>query len=258
MSHKYKQFKKPGQSKKQLGSFGREESQESRPSFNPSKLFSPPKFKPLTDGQADLADAIDECDIVFGIGPAGSGKTHVSVALAVEALHAGDIHNIILARPCILVGGKPKTGFTPGSLRDKVSLYLRPLLDELKGLLGPRELDRLLDDETIELTSVEYIRGRTIKHAFLIIDEAQNATWDDLRAVISRLGKGSKILLMGDLSKMPNGKLKQCDLPVEEQGAFEFFADKSGKLDGIACVTLTVADIVRHPLVKKLIEAGIL
>jgi phosphate starvation-inducible PhoH-like protein len=226
-------------------------------SFNPARLFTPPKFKALTDGQVELVDAIDENDVIFGIGPAGSGKTRASVALSVESLHAGEIEHIIMARPCILVGGKPKTGFTPGSLRDKVSLYLRPLLDELKDILGHRELERLLEDETIELTSVEYIRGRTIKNAWLIIDEAQNASWDDVRAILSRLGKGSKILMMGDLSRGSNGRLRQCDLPKEEQGAFEYFAERFGKINGIATVTLTVADIVRHPLVKRMIEEGL-
>lgn len=224
------------------------------PRVNTRKLFHPSRVKAKSENQQDLLDAIDDNDIVFGHGPAGSGKTFLAVAKAVEALQNGDVSKIVLLRPTIGVGRT--SGFLPGTLHEKVLPYLRPLMDELGNFFTGQQLRKLIEDQVIELDSLEYVRGRTHKHSFVILDEAQNATRGDFEVFLTRLGEGSKFVITGDLTKKADGTLKQCDLQAGEQGAFEHFAGKFD-LDGIETVELTIVDIVRHPLVRKMLEQGL-
>lgn len=233
--------------------FERFEAEEIREKAAPA--VAPSRFRPRTAGQRDLLEAIDDHDIVYGLGPAGSGKTAACVAKAVEALKAGDVLRLILMRPTIEAG--PTLGFLPGTLEEKVSPYLRPLLDELGNHYAAKDLKKLLEDGTIELTSLGLCRGRTFKHAVVILDEAQNATFSDFDLFLTRLGEGSQYLITGDVSRREDGSLKQCDLPRHEQGALEKNAARFLHIEGIAAVTLTAADIVRHPLVRKMVEAGL-
>lgn len=220
-----------------------------------SKLFQPSKIRPKSEGQRQLIDAIDDATIVFAAGPAGSGKTYLAVAKACEMLSSGDIDGIVLLRPCIGVGAT--TGFLPGDLAAKVSVYLRPLLDELRNFHAAATLRELIEAGTIELTSLEYARGRTFKRKVVILDEAQNATRDDFRVFLTRLGEGSKYLITGDLSRNDDGSLTQCDLRRSEQGSFEDYSERFADLPGIANVRLCTLDIVRHPLVRLMVEAGL-
>ncbi|MGZ6045580.1 MAG: PhoH family protein [Isosphaeraceae bacterium] len=212
-----------------------------------SKLFRPSKIRPKSDGQSALITAIDHSTIVFADGPAGSGKTYLAVAKASEMLQNNDIDGIVLLRPCIGVGST--TGFLPGDLIAKVSVYLRPLLDELRNFHTAASLRELIEAGTIELTSLEYARGRTFKGKCVILDEAQNATRDDFRVFLTRLGEGSKYLITGDLS--------QSDLRSGDQGSFRHYAELFRHLPGVASIHLEVVDIVRHPLVRMMIEAGL-
>jgi phosphate starvation-inducible PhoH-like protein len=220
-----------------------------------SKLFRPSKIRPKSDGQRELIEAIDRATIVFAAGPAGSGKTYLAVAKACEMLATGDVTSIVLLRPCIGVG--MTSGFLPGDLKAKVSLYLRPLLDELRNFHTAAGLRDLVEAEAIELTSLEYSRGRTFKRACVILDEAQNATHADFRVFLTRLGEGSKYIVTGDLDRADDGSLKQCDLRRADQGAFEEYSERFAHLPGIANVRLASIDIVRHPLVRLMVEAGL-
>ena len=219
------------------------------------KLFRPATARPRTDGQRRLLEAIDSADITFADGPAGSGKTHLAVAKACEALANGEARHVVLIRPTVGVGRT--TGFLPGDLNAKVGVYLRPLLDELAHFHEPKKLAEMIEDRTIELTSLEYARGRTFRRSVVILDEAQNATRDDFRVFLTRLGEGSKYIITGDLSRSAAGGYQQCDLPACDQGAFEDYSGRFTHLTGIARVTLGVADIVRHPLVKAMVAAGL-
>ena len=222
-----------------------------------AELFKPKpiQFKPRTPGQAALCEAIDANDIVFVDGPAGSGKTFMAVAKACESLAAKDVRSIVLIRPTIGVG--PTTGYLPGDLNAKVSVYLRPLLDELRHFHRPDAIKEMIGDGTIELTSLEYARGRTFRRAVVILDEAQNATHEDFRVFLTRLGEGSQYIITGDLSRDEAGGYRQCDLHPRLQGAFEHYAGRFNHIPGIGRVALQVADIVRHPLVKAMVAAGL-
>jgi phosphate starvation-inducible protein PhoH and related proteins len=214
------------------------------------KLYSYPR--PKTDNQLVYMEAIDSNDIVFCTGPAGSGKTHLAVGMAVEALKDGDVKKIVAIRPCIGVG---KTmGFLPGKIENKVAPYLRPIMDELMKFFTPEEIRRLRANDILEMGSLEHIRGRTIEDAFVILDEAQNCTEKEMKAFLTRLGFGSKFVLNGDISRGRDGQYEQCDLPVRERGAFEAECNNLGDIEGIAVVKLTKLDIVRHPLVQKMQE----
>lgn len=221
----------------------------------PTRVFRPKRIQAKSQGQQDLLDAIDGNDLTFGLGPAGAGKTIIAVAKAVEALESGEVNRIILVRPCLGLGRT--SGFLPGTLEEKVSPFLRPLLDELENFYTAAQIQQKVADKTIELTSLEFIRGRTFKHAFVILDEAQNATYDEIKAFLTRLGQGSKYVITGDVTKGESGRLAQSDLPRDEQGALEHYADRLGDIVGVGVVTLKTVDVVRHPLVRLFLERGL-
>lgn len=213
------------------------------------RLYKMPR--PKTDNQLRYMEAIENNDVVFCTGPSGSGKTHLAVGMAVQALKDGECKRIVAIRPCVGVG---KTlGFLPGEIEDKVSPYLRPVLDELRKFFTADEIERLRRQGVLEMGSLEHIRGRTIEDAVVVLDEAQNCTEDELKVFLTRLGFGSKFIVNGDISRNGDGKYAQCDLPAHEQGAFERQCVELGDIDGIEVVGLTRLDIVRHPLVQKMV-----
>lgn len=218
-------------------------------------LFRKRPVKAKTPGQEDLIGAIDDSTITFGVGPAGSGKTYLASRLALEALEDGDVDKIILSRAAIGLG--PTSGFLPGDKDDKIRVYLRPLLDELGAALPPGSLDRLIEDGKIEFAPFEFLRGRNLRRAFVILDEAQNCTRKDFEAFLTRLAEGSKFVILGDNTLRTDGTYKQSDLPVPLQGALDEMIRLVEPIDDIEVVQLEMVDCVRHPLVRKLLEAGL-
>lgn len=202
-------------------------------------------IKAKTLGQKDYVDAIKKNDITFGIGPAGTGKTYIAVAMACNALKNKDVEKLILARPAVEAG--EKLGFLPGDLQEKVDPYLRPLYDALYDILGREATLRLKEKETIEVVPLAYMRGRTLDNSFIILDEAQNATKEQMKMFLTRMGFGSKIIVTGDIT--------QIDLP---RGKRSGLVDAMRILDGvggIAFCKLTDSDVVRHPLVRRIVNA---
>ncbi|ANB55683.1 phoH-like family protein [Anoxybacillus sp. B7M1] len=206
------------------------------------------KGKPVrvkTLGQRQYVAAIKKHDLVFGIGPAGTGKTYLAVVMAVHALKNGYIKRIILTRPAVEAG--ENLGFLPGDLKEKVDPYLRPLYDALHDILGTDHTQRLIERGTIEIAPLAYMRGRTLEDAFVILDEAQNTTPSQMKMFLTRLGFGSKMVITGDIS--------QIDLPRGVQSGLAAAKDILSSVSGISFVFLEQADVVRHPLVGKIIEA---
>jgi phosphate starvation-inducible PhoH-like protein len=202
-------------------------------------------LKAKTLGQKSYVQAARSHDIVLAIGPAGTGKTYLAVALAVRALKNKEVEKIILARPAVEAG--ERLGFLPGDLQEKVDPYLRPLYDALYDILGRDSALRLKEKETIEVVPLAYMRGRTLDNAFIILDEAQNATKEQMKMFLTRMGFGSKVIVNGDIT--------QIDLP---RGCRSGLIDAMGVLkdvEGIAFSRLTASDVVRHPLVRKIIDA---
>lgn len=202
-------------------------------------------LKAKTLGQKGYVQAARSHDIVLAIGPAGTGKTYLAVALAVRALKNKEVEKIILARPAVEAG--ERLGFLPGDLQEKVDPYLRPLYDALYDILGRDSALRLKEKETIEVVPLAYMRGRTLDNAFIILDEAQNATKEQMKMFLTRMGFGSKVIVNGDIT--------QIDLP---RGCRSGLIDAMGVLkdvEGIAFSRLTASDVVRHPLVRKIIDA---
>src|SRR5690606_12356976 len=204
------------------------------------------KGKPIrvkTLGQRQYVHSIRNNDLVFGIGPAGTGKTYLAVVLAVHALKNNQIERIILARPAVEAG--ESLGFLPGDLKEKVDPYLRPLYDALHDVLGAEHTERLIERGTIEIAPLAYMRGRTLDDAFVILDEAQNTTGAQMKMFLTRLGSGSKMVITGDKT--------QIDLPKGVQsGLIEVESILKG-ISGIDFVYLEQSDVVRHPLVAKII-----
>jgi phosphate starvation-inducible PhoH-like protein len=219
------------------------------------KLFAGPRAK--TDGQQHYMEDIEDNDIIFACGPAGSGKTHLAVGMAVQALKDESVKKIVAVRPCLGVGRT--LGYLPGDIEAKVAPYLRPIFDELRKFFTAEEIERLQRADLLEMGSLEHIRGRTFEDCFIIMDEAQNCTRDELKVFLTRLGMGSKYVINGDISRGWDGKYTQCDLPTSEQGYFEERCNRyeEGTINGIAVVKLTKLDIVRHPLVQAMIEDGL-
>lgn len=204
-----------------------------------------PQVSPKTVGQKYYLQAIASHDVTFGVGPAGTGKTYLAMAMAVSALHRGDVSRIILTRPAVEAG--EALGFLPGDLREKLSPYLRPLHDALTDMMPAEEVQKHMERETIEIAPLAYMRGRTLNNAFVILDEAQNTTNEQMFMFLTRLGYHSKAVVTGDPT--------QVDLPMSKQsGLLEaLLALKETK--GIATIRFDKKDVVRHPLVQTIINA---
>jgi len=200
---------------------------------------------PKTFGQRDYVHAIRDFDIVFAIGPAGTGKTYLAIAAAVAALRRRQVDRIVLTRPAVEAG--ENLGFLPGDLREKVDPYLRPLYDALQEFMGDEALRRALESHVVEVAPLAYMRGRTLRHAFVILDEAQNATLPQVKMFLTRLGPRSRAVVTGDIT--------QIDLPQPERSGLVCVQDILRGIDGISFVYLTDADVVRHPLVRRIILA---
>ncbi len=202
-------------------------------------------IRPRTHGQAAYVRAVEEHDIVFAIGPAGTGKTYLAVALAIGMMKRGLYRKLVLVRPAVEAG--EKLGFLPGSMAEKVSPYLRPLYDAIGDILPFAEVTRYMERDVIEVAPLAFMRGRTLDHAFVILDEAQNTTPKQMKMFLTRMGRRSKIVVTGDIT--------QTDLPRGGQSGLRDAHAKLKDIDGISFVELTRADIVRHPLVQKIVEA---
>jgi len=203
------------------------------------------EVRPKTAGQRAFVRAIESNTLTIGIGPAGTGKTFLAVAMAVRALKNRDVSRLILSRPAVEAG--EKLGFLPGDLREKVDPYLRPLYDSLEDLLDVAVVAKYLERGIIEVAPLAYMRGRTLNDAFVILDEAQNATADQLKMFLTRLGEGSKMVVNGDVT--------QVDLPAGGRSGLREAARRLDGLEDIATVELNETDVVRHPLVAKIIRA---
>jgi phosphate starvation-inducible PhoH-like protein len=198
-----------------------------------------------TLGQRHYVSAIKENDLVFGIGPAGTGKTYLAVVMAVNALKSGRVNKIILTRPAVEAG--ESLGFLPGDLKEKVDPYLRPLYDALNDVLGAEHTQRLIERGTIEIAPLAYMRGRTLDDAFVILDEAQNTTHAQMKMFLTRLGFSSKMVITGDQS--------QVDLPKGIKSGLIVAEEILKEVKGISFIFLEQSDVVRHPLVGRIIEA---
>ncbi|NCC21616.1 MAG: PhoH family protein [Alphaproteobacteria bacterium] len=199
--------------------------------------------KPRSEGQQRLMEAIDEYSLTLAIGPAGTGKTYLAITSAVEALEKGEIERIILSRPAMEAG--ESLGYLPGDMHEKMAPYLRPLYDALGDRMGGKRVRQLIEDGTIEIAPVGFMRGRTLNNAFVVIDEAQNCTYGQLKMLMSRLGWHSTMVVTGD----PD----QSDL-LEGISGLSTIADRLEALENIAVIRLGQGDIVRHPLVAEMLE----
>ncbi|MDN4525435.1 PhoH family protein [Fictibacillus fluitans] len=206
------------------------------------------KGKPIrvkTLGQRHYVTAMKKGDLVFGIGPAGTGKTYLAVVMAVAALKEGRIKKIVLTRPAVEAG--ESLGFLPGDLKEKVDPYLRPLYDALHDLLGMEHTERLIERGTIEIAPLAYMRGRTLDECFVILDEAQNTSPEQMKMFLTRLGFGSRMVITGDLT--------QIDLPRGKESGLKVAERTLNGVPGIQFIFLKQLDVVRHPLVQRIISA---
>nr|WP_256335958.1 PhoH family protein [Microbacterium sp. cf332] len=201
-------------------------------------------IRPKTPGQKAYVDAIDENTIVFGIGPAGTGKTYLAMAKAVQALQRKEVNRIILTRPAVEAG--ERLGFLPGTLTDKIDPYLRPLYDALNEMLDPELVPKLMATGTIEVAPLAYMRGRTLNDSFVVLDEAQNTTPEQMKMFLTRLGFGTRMVVTGDIT--------QVDLPQGTSGLRTVTRVLKG-IDDIHFATLTSEDVVRHTLVGRIVDA---
>lgn len=202
-------------------------------------------IRPKTLGQKQYIESIQQHDLVFGIGPAGTGKTYLSVVKAVHALKNGHAKRIILTRPAVEAG--ESLGFLPGDLKEKVDPYLRPLYDALHNVLGKEHSFRLIERGIIEIAPLAYMRGRTLDDAFVILDEAQNTTPEQMKMFLTRLGFGSKMVVNGDIT--------QIDLPAGAKSGLKIAENILQEISGISFMYLKDSDVVRHPLVQQIIAA---
>lgn len=201
--------------------------------------------KPKTLGQKQYVDAIKNNTIVFGVGPAGTGKTYLAVALAVKSFKAHEVNKIILTRPAVEAG--EKLGFLPGDLQEKVDPYLRPLYDGLSDMLGFESFQKFMEKGTIEVAPLAYMRGRTLENAFIILDEAQNTTPEQIKMFLTRLGNGSKMVITGDVT--------QIDLPDKQKSGLIEAIRVLENVEDIAIQQFNERDVVRHKLVQEIIKA---
>jgi len=202
-------------------------------------------IRPYTNGQKEYTRAMRDNDITFGIGPAGTGKTYLAVAQAVAFLKSAKISRIILVRPVVEAG--ERLGYLPGDLMDKVEPYLRPLYDAFYDLIPTERFNRYFEKGVIELAPLAYMRGRTLNDSFIILDEAQNTTPEQMKMFLTRLGFGSKAVVTGDIT--------QVDLPDNKQSGLKVVQDILRDIPGIAFVNLTNSDVVRHEIVQKIVRA---
>jgi phosphate starvation-inducible PhoH-like protein len=213
-----------------------------------TKIVTSPRKSPImarSSGQRNYVEAIQRHDIVFGIGPAGTGKTYLAVAMAVAALKREQVTRIILTRPAVEAG--EALGFLPGELEQKIMPYLRPLYDALRDMLEPEEIERLLTRQIIEIAPLAYMRGRTLNHAFVILDEAQNTTTEQMFMLLTRIGPSSKCVITGDVT--------QIDLPANKRSGVVEALQALKTIPEIATVYFTERDVVRHELVRAIISA---
>ena len=202
-------------------------------------------IRPKTLNQKHYVDAIDAHTIVFGIGPAGTGKTYLAMAKAVQALQAKTVNRIILTRPAVEAG--ERLGYLPGTLYEKIDPYLRPLYDALHDMIDPESIPKLIAAGTIEVAPLAYMRGRTLNDAFIVLDEAQNTTPEQMKMFLTRLGFGSKIVVTGDVT--------QIDLPGNSRSGLQVVQDILFGVDDVAFPELTSQDVVRHRLVGEIVDA---
>lgn len=206
------------------------------------------KGKPVkckTVGQKKYVDLLKKKTITFGVGPAGTGKTYLAVAVAVNAFKAKQVDKIILTRPAVEAG--EKLGFLPGDLQEKVNPYLRPLYDALQEMLGAETFAKMMERGTIEIAPLAYMRGRTLNNAYVILDEAQNTTREQIKMFLTRLGEGGKMIVTGDLT--------QIDLPKGINSGLKHAVRILKDIDDIGIIRLTDKDVVRHPLVQQIVKA---
>jgi len=201
------------------------------------------KYKTL--GQKKYIDAIKRSQITFAVGPAGTGKTYLAVAMAVSAYKRKEVEKIILTRPAVEAG--ERLGFLPGDLQSKVDPYLRPLYDALQEMFGPEAYQKLMERGSIEIAPLAYMRGRTLSDAFIILDEAQNTTKEQMKMFLTRMGEGSKMVITGDVT--------QIDLPDGKASGLKHAVRILKNVDGISTIELSHKDVVRHPLVMRIIKA---
>ena len=202
-------------------------------------------IKAKTPNQQKIVDAFKDNDIVFAIGPAGTGKTYTAVALAVRALKSREVRRIVLTRPAVEAG--ESLGFLPGDLKEKLDPYLQPLYDALRDMLPPQKLLTYLEDGTIEIAPLAFMRGRTLDNAFVILDEAQNTTANQIKMFLTRMGKSSKFMVTGDVT--------QIDLPRNQKSGLIHSSQILKDIEGIAFIQLDSSDVVRHKLVALIINA---
>ena len=202
-------------------------------------------IKPKTKGQKQYVDAIREKMICFGLGPAGTGKTYLAMAMAIKAFKDGEVNRIILTRPAIEAG--EKLGFLPGDLQSKIDPYLRPLYDAIYQIMGSEQYLHQTEKGAIEVAPLAYMRGRTLDNAFIILVEAQNTTPAQMKMFLTRIGFGSKVIVTGDIT--------QKDLPAGQESGLDVALKVLGDVEDIGIITLTNKDVVRHPLVQKIVEA---
>ena len=203
------------------------------------------QIKCKTVGQKKYVDAIKNNSVVFGVGPAGTGKTYLAVCLAVSAYKGKQVEKIILTRPAVEAG--EKLGFLPGDLQTKVDPYLRPLYDALQEMFGMETYLKLMEKGVIEIAPLAYMRGRTLSNAFIILDEAQNTTCEQMKMFLTRMGDGSKVVVTGDVT--------QIDLPDGKKSGLKHAVSILKNIEGIETVALTAKDIVRNPLVMQIVRA---
>ena len=202
-------------------------------------------IRPHGANQEAYVKAITENDLVFGVGTAGTGKTYLAVARAVEALERGNIHKLVLVRPAVEAG--ERLGFLPGDLAQKIDPYLRPMYDALYEMMGFEKVNKLIDRNVIEIAPLAYMRGRTLNDAFILLDEAQNTTIEQMKMFLTRIGFGSRTVVTGDIT--------QIDLPDHRESGLKHVMRILKNIDGISLCRFHAGDIVRHPLVRKIIRA---